>query len=160
MRKIILMLGTILIATILISGPVMAEEIYIARVESSVDCTYPSNAVGIHNDAYATIGENPSTLGLIILDFGLALSMGSDQEFTIYGMSHGETETYDVRVIEQDGTTYADLGSGEDTTDEVFTTPSTSGRDWRWVKITATFGNKGDGDNNYGPEIDAVGYET
>jgi hypothetical protein len=159
MRKLIMILGTLLIATILISGPVIAAEEFIIRVENYENCTNQNEAVGSPDSTYATIGVNPSTLGWIELDFATGTSMSPDQNFTIYGMSTGETETYNVTVIDQDRTWFIPLGSGEDTTDEVFTTPSTEGLSWRWVNITATSGNKGTGDLIYGPEIDAVGYE-
>jgi hypothetical protein len=160
MRKTITIFGTLLItAIILISGSAIAAEEFIVRVESYNNCTNPNSAVGSPNDAYATVGVNPGSLGWILLDFGLATAMGADQNFTVYGMSSGETEEYSVSIIEQYGYEVS-VGSGEDTTDNVFITPSAPPYySWRWVNITGTSGNKGDGDMIYGPEIDAVGYE-
>jgi hypothetical protein len=159
MRKIIAILGTMLIATILISGSAVAAEEFIVGVDSYNNCTNPNSAVGSPNDAYATIGVNPSSLGWILLDFGLGTSMDPDQDFTVYGMSAGVNETYSVTVVNQTKEWAVSVGSGWDVANLVFTTPSYPNQSWRYVNITGTSGSKELGDMIYGPEIDAVGYE-
>jgi hypothetical protein len=164
MRKLMMILGTILIATILISGSAVAVENYIIYVHSSNNCTNPTNAIGSPDGSYASIGVSgsPPQLGWIILDFDLGTSMDPDQDFTVYGTSgSGENESYLVSVWNQLMTIHTNVGTGYDLTNHVFTTPSTGGQSWRYVQINGTSGSTGgdDGDTIYGPEIDAVGYD-
>jgi hypothetical protein len=158
MRKIIAILGTILISTILISGSAVAATYYIISVSSSSYCSYPNNAVGSPDDTYATIGFEGNN-GEIILDFGSSAAMGSDQLFTIHGTDGaGITEDYDVTVLDLNMLNPTPLGSGIDTQDEDFTTPSSG--TWRYVKIEGECSDVSREDPLTGPEIDAVSYET
>jgi hypothetical protein len=161
-RKILILLGTFFIASILISGQVIAvEDYYIEQVDDYEDCINTNEARYEEDYRYASLGDgDPPVLGWIKLDFGSGTSMGPSQDFTVYGFLTGTTEEYNVTVISQSifGPVSEYVGSGEDTSNEIFTTPSTPNISWRYVLIEATSGSTSGGDSYYGPEIDAVGY--
>jgi hypothetical protein len=164
MRKIILMLGTILIATILISGSAVAGWHY-STIYSSYNCTSITNIEGAEDGYHATLGvdgspvQNPGTLGWVLLDLSSDNAMGPDQDFTVFADSSIE-ELYDAYVGETPNP-YATswVGQGGDTNDEIFTTPSTPNKAYRYIFIEGTTGSV-DLDPHYGPEIDAVGWES
>jgi hypothetical protein len=89
--------------------------------------------------------------------------MGPLQDFTVFGTNGtGNNETYDVLVSEQPNLVdFVYVGSGWDSEDLTFTTPATDPASWRYIWINGTSGNKHIiFDPIYGPEIDAVGWET
>jgi hypothetical protein len=158
-RRITTIMGIFLIFTILISSQVIAASFWIEGIDSSTDCTNPEEAIDEPDDTYATIGANPSKLGIIILDFGVYAAMGPSETFTVYGTrGTGLTETYNVSVWNPSKTDHRQIGSGEDTKYEDFTAPSDSGMTWQFVQIDATWGSTIGNDTIFGPEIDAVGY--
>jgi len=164
MRKAIMILGTILIATvILISGSVVAIWYHIIYLYDDYQCTNPTYALYSPDGDHATIGENdPEVLGKIILDLGSGNEMGSNQNFTVFADTN-LNETYDVSVISSDLTAMIMVGSGWDTEDCEFYTPSTPVVLWRYIQINATSGYivfNEPVDVIYGPEVDAVGYWT
>ncbi len=168
MRKTIMILGTILIAAvILISGSAVAGTWhYIDHVESSVDCTNPDNAVGQDDGIHATIGINssgldPAKLGAICLDLGSGNEMGPNQEFWVNASSR-VSEEYNVWVTDDpaDLANHVYVGQNEDTAKHNFITPLTPNMSWRWVYIQGETGDDTNRDPTYGPEIDAVGWES
>ncbi|UCG68273.1 MAG: hypothetical protein JSV09_10670 [Thermoplasmata archaeon] len=160
MRRFIAIFGPLLIMVILICGSAVAQSWHYALDYSETNCTNPEEALYAPDSSYATIGENPSTLGSITLDLGAANEMGPSQNFTVYGYLAGITEKYTVWVIEgsSEGGTVGIVGHGQDTNDEEFYTPATLGKTWRYIMINGTSGSTGVGDTIYGPEIDAVGW--
>jgi hypothetical protein len=161
MGRYVAIFGTLLIMVILLSGSSVAQTWHYALSQTNTNCTNPDYALGAPNPNDATIGQNPSTLGSIILDLGAANEMGPDQDFTVYGDPGGITEKYKVEVIEgsSGGGGIIPVGFGQDTNaEEDFTTPSDFGKTWRYIRINGTSGSTGGGDTIYGPEIDAVGW--
>jgi hypothetical protein len=82
--------------------------------------------------------------------------MGPSQDFTVFADS-SISEVYNISVAETSEDDGEYLGSGQDNTDETFTTPSTSGKSWRYIIIRGWSGVTLDGP--YGPDIDAIGWE-
>jgi hypothetical protein len=155
-RRIITILGILLIVTILISGSVVAP--YIISAAGSVNCTNQTYATGSPDTQHATAGKNsPPTLGVLRLDFGSGNEMDPDQIFTVYASS-AMNESYGVQVESHNSTVQTAIGNGWDTQNCDFTTPSESGWKWRWVIITGSSGVIAWNDAIYGPEVDAVGY--
>jgi hypothetical protein len=156
------MLGTILIATILISGSAVAVTYWIFEINDYGDCTNITNIAGSDDNSYATIGvTGPDSLGWAVLDFGEFNAMPPSKDFTVYGWisMYNLEEEYSINVsYDPDDTDGVGLGNGVDTSDEVFTTPSTQGRSWRYVIIRGLSGDTDGSDSNYGPEIDAIGW--
>jgi hypothetical protein len=166
MRKMILMLGTVLIATILISGSAVAVTYWIFDIDDSGDCTNITNIIGSDDGNDATIGVSgsPDKLGWAVLDLGEFNPMPPSKDFTVYGSSLGGNveEDYSINVSEDpDDTDGVGLGNGDDNGNEVFTTPSTQGSSWRYIIIRGLSGDDDTApidDPVYGPEIDAIGW--
>lgn len=160
MKKSIAILGTMLITvTILISGSGIAPWFFVDHYEPlyTVNCTSPGAAVGAPDDEYASLGEdNPPVLGLIVLDLDRGNEMGPDQEFTVFANS-SVSEIYNVSISETATDDGYYLGSNEDTEDHNFTTPSTPGKEWRYIIMWGWTGSLTP-DYHYGPDIDAVGW--
>lgn len=160
MKRYLAIIGTLLIATILISGHVVAQTWTVAVRYGgyTFDCTDETEAIDARDGDHATVGVNyPSeTLGQLTLDFGAGNGIPNDYEFRVCAVSY-YNETYVVNVLNYDDTINTTAGNGWDTEDCYFTTPS-SGGPWRYVMIIGTSGASVIGDLNYGPEIDAVGY--
>jgi hypothetical protein len=160
MRKTIMMTGTILIvAVILISGAVAAW-VYVDRLYSSYNCTDPDEALGVDDGIHASLGQvgPPPVWGWMFLELNISDVMPNSQDFTVYAESSIE-ETYLVSVSETpdpDEATY--VGTGYDTDDEIFTTPSTGGGAWRYILIEAETSSTV-WDPAPGAEIDAVGWD-
>jgi hypothetical protein len=158
MRKMILMLGTLLITiTILISGSVVAP--YVIDVTDHANCTNIDEIRYIYDTVYASLGDYSGyVLGWAVLDLGSGGAMGPSTNFIVYATSPAE-EVYNISVAEtpEDDGWY--LGSGIDTQNETFTTPSDPGRSWRYIIIRGWTGlPEQTGDYGYGPDIDAIGY--
>jgi len=162
MRKAIGILGALLIITfILISGSAVARWVYATIPISSSDCTNPQYILGPEDDAHATIGHNPSSLGKITVALAAGHGMDANAEFTVFAWGsstvNDEEEYYDV-YVSMDNSSYTYVGSDDDQENHTFTTPN-YGSDWRFIHIEGTSGNIDDGDPNYGPEITAVGWD-
>lgn len=163
MRKIVAILGTLLIATvIIISGSAVAGWYYAFYVDEEENCMNPSNALYEPDGSHATIGKNlpNETLGWIILDLGEQTGMLGGQEFTVYASSSVK-ETYKIRLISTHKVTYSSWWTGcDDTKNEDFTAPETPPQGiWRYYEIHSEDGSTNETDEIYGSEIDAVGYE-
>jgi hypothetical protein len=164
MRKIVAILGTLLIATvIIISGSAVAGWYYAFYVDSYQDCKNRFDALYEPDGSHATIGINEPnlTLGWIILDLGEQTGMLGGQEFTVYASSSVK-ETYKIRLISTHKVTYSSWWTGcDDTKNEDFTAPETPPQGiWRYYEIHSEEGNNSDeNDPIYGSEIDAVGYD-
>ena len=159
MRKLITILGTLLIAvTILISGSAVAPWVTWIYEENTSDTDYIN---GAPNGYYASLGKNgpPAVLGLVVLDLGAANAMGPNQQFTVFADS-SVSENYTVAVSETAEDDGVEVGSGEDTQNHTFYTPSTPRKSWRYIILTGTSGVTAyaGGDYYYGPDIDAVGW--
>jgi hypothetical protein len=158
MRKLIALIGTLLIATILISGSAVATLCWIWDVHSYSNCSNPDNAKGSQDGSYATIGYEGDN-GWIILDWSDTTAPGPSENFTVYG-GGGITENYDVSVINLLMTSTRPVGSGDDSGNNVFTTPATPpGEVWRYVLIEGECGDTSQEDPLTGPEIDAVSWD-
>jgi hypothetical protein len=166
MRKTIAILGTLLIAAVLIiSGSAVAAWYYIDHVETELYATNSGNIVGGPDSSFATCGQNgrPNKLGYIVGDLGSGNEMGPLQDFTVFAnMTNGINETYDVLVSEHPNLVdFVYVGSGWDSENLVFTTPGTDPSSWRYIWINGTSGyTHPTFDPIHGPEIDAVGWET
>jgi hypothetical protein len=164
MRKIILMLGTILMATILISGSAVAAALYyIMHVDDSGDCTDIDEILGGEDNTYATIGVTTGgasgILGCAVLNLSDANPMPPSTNFIVYGGGGGADEEYSINVSQYPNDIVGVyLGNGVDDSDEVFTTPSLQGSAWQFIIIRGLSGDKSGGDLIWGPEIDAVGW--
>jgi hypothetical protein len=162
MRKAIMFLGTILIATvILISGSAVATWYYANYVIDYDKCRNPYYAVDAPDGYYATLGvETPyQRLGWILLDLGSGNEMGPDQNFTVFASSY-EQELYKVSISEEpDYETTIYIGQGRDDMDQYFFTPLTPDKSWRYILLEGFSGSYTPLDPYYGPEIDAVGWE-
>jgi hypothetical protein len=162
MRKNIVIFGTILIAAVfIISGSAVAP--YVHNIDDE-NTTSIGNIDGAPDDVYASIGEYtpPATyeLGWVWLELNLSDEMGPSQDFTVYaGYVDGSEESYDVYVGEtRDVEGLAYVGRGNDTSDEIFTTPSQPfNAEWRYIFIEAVTGAL-TSDPAYGPDLDAVGW--
>jgi hypothetical protein len=87
MRKAILMLGTLLIAVILISGPAVAVWYYIFDITDYDDCTNITNIVGAEDSNDATIGQNPiwvHSMQWALVKISLSLQILVSARCTIY----------------------------------------------------------------------------
>jgi hypothetical protein len=164
MRKAITILGTILIAAmILTSGSAVATWYFADHVEDYERCHNPDDAVGAPDYEYATLGvETPILrLGWIILDLGSGNEMGLNQNFTVFASST-YPELYDVFVSENASWEYKEMfwvGQDYDTANHDFTTLSTPEKQWRYIGLEGKSGAVSPPqDPFYGPEIDAVGW--
>ncbi len=161
MRKAIMMLGTILIAAvILISGSAVAW-VWVDNVHSYNNCTDPDHAVGAPDTQVASLGTvgPPPAMGWIFLDLGLSNAMPNSQNFTVFHYNNANNEEYNVSVSDTSDPDDAILvGFGWDQDDYTFTTPSSGGGAWRYILIKAYIGADS-ADPAPGPEIDAVGWD-
>jgi hypothetical protein len=161
-RNIAISGGLLIVAMIIISGSAVATSYYVIRVDSQTSCTSASNILYTEDGSYATIGQNPSTLGEIIIDFGVGTGMEDGDPFTIFADSI-KLETYKIRLINDATPPYrSSWWTGQDdTTDVVLYAPDPgSGRVWRYVEIHSENGDTSDdGDTIYGSDIDAVGFD-
>lgn len=159
MRKIITILGILLIITVLISGSSVATWRYVIWIDED-NTTNRDNIDGAEDGNFATLGVNTptETLGWILLDLDRGYEMPPNQDFTVFADS-SESEQYSVYVSPSStGGTY--VGSNYDTADHDFTTPSSgSGPTYRYIKLVGLTGYIIGGDPIYGPEIDAVGWD-
>lgn len=166
MRKVIMILGTVLIAAVLlISGSAVATWIYATSVYSDADCENSENALDEPDGEWATVGTNnpDPTAGDLILDFGF-VGIPDSTNVVVYGQDGaGIEEFYDVRFLKDDLTVDPRgwLGNSSDWTNNTFTTGiAGSGRFWEFIEIKGLTGSTGPSDLIYGPEIDAVGYDS
>jgi hypothetical protein len=165
MRKAIMMLRTLLIATvIIISGSAVGQTWHCAQeVEFEENCTDENEILYEPNGSSASIGKsNPDVLGRILVDLGEGNAMGANQNFTVFGGSllNLYKEEYDVWVSEDSETIdYEDYcGRGDDREYEEFQTPSDLEKEWRYIYIHAVLGDPDGGGPAFGPDIDAVGW--
>jgi hypothetical protein len=164
MKRIVAILGTLVIAAIIIiSGSAVATWVYADHYEPaySYDYTNPTYAEDSPDNLYATVGKNgpPRVLGRLTLDMTEGNAIPPDTNFVVFGHISGITETYTVTVWDGSHETSDYLGSGSDTTNETFTTAYDNNIMWRYIQIDGTSGQTGTGDTIYGPEIDAVGWD-
>ncbi|UCE38643.1 MAG: hypothetical protein JSW00_05280 [Thermoplasmata archaeon] len=164
MRKYIAILGTLLIATILLSGSAIATWYYAGNVYIEGDCENSEYALGEPNFQYATVGTNDPdpAIGDLWLDFGFG-GIPKGQLVWVYGWyGGGILEYYRVDVYANDGETSCSGGSYiSDQINHSFYTGSylPTGLYWKFVRIQGETGSTGPSDTIYGPEIDAVGFE-
>jgi hypothetical protein len=156
MRKVITVVGTLLTVMILFCGSAVAAWVWVEVYDED----YTTDIYEIEDapdNVYATIGQNPSTLGWVILDLGISNAMGASQDFVVVAQS-SVSEDYDVFVGETSDVEYMEyVGSGNDTQNNTFTTPSTVERGYQYILIDGQSGVIA-GDYYYGPDIDAVGW--
>jgi hypothetical protein len=160
MRKAIMILGTILIAAvIIISGSAVATWVYAHWIDE--DDTPDINFIDALDGDQAALGQTgpPLVLGWVILDLGSGNEMGRNQDFMVFANSP-VLEFYRVYIsvgstewVPEDG------WFGNDSEDHDFTTPGTSGGSWRYIKLVGISGICDPGDPEYGPDIDAVGWD-
>jgi hypothetical protein len=160
MRKAIMFLGIILIATvILLSGSAVAQTWHFAV--SIYDYEYVTDRfdiLGPPNGEEAHLGQNPLTLGWIIVDLGEDNEMGRDQDFTVFASSP-VLEYYRVYISSDTFEWVPEDGwFGNDSEDHDFTTPGTTGGSWRYIKLVGISGICDPPDPVFGPDIDAVGW--
>ena len=163
MRNTVAILGTLLIAAVLIiSGSAVAGWYYAIDVDNESNCENSDEALGEQDTVHATIGTNipVPTLGEIILTLGVQTGMLYGEEFTIYASSTVK-ETYSMRLLS--GVTRTESTwwrECDDTTDEDFTAPLPPYQEtWCFVEIYSEEGSTNATDQIYGSEIDAVGWE-
>ncbi|UCE39252.1 MAG: hypothetical protein JSW00_08555 [Thermoplasmata archaeon] len=162
MRKYIAIFGTLLIATILLSGSAVAIGTYAGTVYAYTDCENPEEALDEPDTTYATVGTNipdPAT-GDLWLDFGF-VGIPDSTILRVYGtQGSGQDENYYIEVWRADwGDSCVGTGGHSDLVVNNFTTGTTPTSFWRFVNINGETGSTGPGDTIYGPEIDAVGYD-
>jgi len=160
MEKLITILGALLITMIILISSSAAAGWLDSVYSSSGTCTSLPDILGAPDNSYATIGEDPSTLGWAILDLGSGDEMPSSTNFVVYAQTPVE-EDYAVWVGETSDVQYMHyVGQGTDDTNETFTTPSSPPTaSWRYILIVGVTGvGLGTGDYAYGPDIDAVGW--
>jgi hypothetical protein len=164
MRRFIAILGTLLIAVvIIISGSAVATWVYVT-VYSSNSCTDITDIEAAEDNVYASLGQDgpPPVLGWVLLDLGSVNEMPSSQDFTVFADTSVE-ENYSVWVgITNVIATMSYVGQGSDLDDEIFQTPSQPAHGgWQYIYILGTSGIAGavGGDYAYGPDIDAVGWD-
>jgi len=166
MKRFITILGVVLIILILTSSSAVAPYADHYEPAYSSNVTSPTYAVGAPGGGDATIGVNPSTLGVLVLDLGTNPNnwMDPNQAFTVYGYSgvNNINETYNISVMTDGMTHRAGPWDGYDSANLSFTTPSNpQAVKWRYFEINGTSGfTSGTNldDTIYGPEIDAVGW--
>jgi hypothetical protein len=162
MRKFVTLIGTLLIATILICGSAVALTwYYLQSVVRSEDCTNPLEARFKEDGVHATLGVNTPTwkLGEIMLDLGEGNEMGHDQYFTVFANS-SVWEQYRLWIHDDEDHSWGPY-EGADDDNEIFKTPPITGVSWRYIEIHGITGaSPVPFDPIYGPEIDAVGYEA
>jgi hypothetical protein len=162
MKRYIAISGILLlVAVIIISGSAVATWYYIVKVDSETNCTNASNALYSPDDNHATIGQNPSTIGTIILDLGTGTSMEGGEEFIVYASSV-QRENYTIRLLsDATRTPSSPWTQRDDTTDVYLTAPTPPGDEaWRFFEITSEEGDTSDdGDTIFGSEIDAIGFD-
>jgi hypothetical protein len=159
-----MMIGTILIsAVILISGSAVATWIYASSVYSDEDCENSEEALGAPDEECATVGTNDPdpTIGDLWLDFGFA-GISNDVDIYVYGDAvSNPPEYYTVYIYNNDLSYSSLLGSGQsDQTTNYFDTGSPNTGFWEFIRIIGTSGSTSPSDPIYGPEIDAVGYDS
>ena len=167
MRKTVAIFGTLLITVmILISGSAVAAWVWANHYEAPYTyCSNPGQAVGAPDGSYASLGFDgpPPELGWILLDLTSSNAMGSSQDFRVVAATP-VNESYAVWVCETTDLQFKlYVGSGWDTENLTFTTPSNPpAASWRYIYIMGTSGvtaGAGGGDYEYGPDIDAVGWD-
>jgi hypothetical protein len=160
MRKMIMILGTILItAMVLISGSAVATWVHVTYFWET-NTTNPGNIDGAPDGTVASLGKNvpPPTLGSIHLDLGPSNAMPNSQDFTVFAGSI-VNETYYVYVGEtSDVNASSYIGTGWDTENLTFQTPSMGDGAWRYIFLEGITGALST-DPGPGPEIDAVGWD-
>lgn len=170
MRRTVAILGTLLIAAVfIISSSALGQPTHwVDHYEptDTTNCSNPTWAEGSPDDDNATVGQNPSTLGVLMLDLGTDPDdwMPPSQLFTVCGYSgtgDNINETYNITIYSNGmEDSYGPL-NGWDSAELDFTTPPTEDITWRYYQITGTSGltsRSNEDDTIYGPEIDAVGW--
>lgn len=159
MRKAFGILVALLISIlILISSSAVAAWYYAQSIQDSEHATNEDEILDHPDGFHATLGENPSTLGWIRVDLGAGNGVPPKHEFTVFARFGGETEEYTVGMSE-DLFSEVSVGEGDDSDDHVFYAPST-GTSWRYIILSGKSGSTSISDPIYGPEIDAVGWES
>jgi hypothetical protein len=170
MRRIVAILGTLLIAmVIIISGSAVAVWHFARVITLYDDTTNEDEILDAPDDVHATLGENgiypnPDKLGFVVVDLGMGHEIPADHDFTVFATPGSlyynyKTEEYLVAVGESSDS-FELVGGDDDQGDHVFTTPNKPGNLYRYILITGTDGEPGvTEDPIYGPEVDAVGWE-
>ena len=160
MRKGIMILGTILIAMVLlISGSAVAQWKYVEWIDYR-DVTNRDGINGPENNDPVSLGNvgPPVECGWILCDLGSGNEMSNSQHFTVFAACtvNVHNESYNVSVGESLDD-MINVGTGYDTMSMVFQTPSTGGDAWRYINLTAYFSDTR-ADPAPGAELDAVGW--
>jgi hypothetical protein len=161
MRKIIMILGTLLISTILFSGPVVAPPVWHYGVTIPTgawqDVYMPHRILGAPDGRDCALYGN-SSLGDIFVNLSYGHEMGASQSFRVFASS-AVYEEYYVWVSETlSGGSEEYMGVGDDTQNSDFTTPSKSTSGYLYIHLTGKTHNTGPGDMVDGADIDAVGW--
>lgn len=163
MGKAITTLGILLIVTILISGSAMAAWVWVTWIDEE-DTSNTDNIDGAPDTYVISLGQDgtPPVLGWVLVDLGSGNEMPPSQDFRVVAQSSVE-EDYDVFIgITSDVPYMQYVGSGIDTRNETFTTPASPPTGmWRYILLQGQSGVTGalGGDHEYGPDIDAVGWD-
>jgi hypothetical protein len=161
MRKAIMILGTILIAAvILISGSAVAATWhYGVSIVEYYHCTSPDDVIDQPDDEYCSLGTSAQDLGWILINLSYGHGMGPEQQFWVFADST-YPEQYQVFIsAEPNYETSYEIGYGWDNNDKDFYTPDEIAPVNGWLYILL-LGKTGDPhpDPWYGPDIDAVGW--
>ena len=169
MKKVVGILGVLGIAAIIIiSGSAVATWVYVTVYDYD-DCVNIDYIERAPDGYHATLGINVAPpppyglLGSVILGLGSSNKMPPSTDFTVfadvYWGGNAERETYEV-LVGDNVNPFVSVGSADDQGDHDFTTPSTPGKEYQYIKIEATSGEPPvPSDPIYGPEIDAVGWD-
>ncbi|UCE37054.1 MAG: hypothetical protein JSW00_16425, partial [Thermoplasmata archaeon] len=145
-------LGTLLIATILLSGSVVATWKWAPEITYSIDCTNPEDALDAPDDTYATVGTNipdPGT-GDLMLDFGFTGIPDYTYVWVMGTDGWGLPENYTINIFLSDGETYCGPWfNNNDTYDHSFLTDDSGDDVWQYVQILGTTGQTDGTDTIY-----------
>jgi hypothetical protein len=162
MRKTIAIIGTLLIAAVLIiSGSAVASWLYVGDVEDYEDCTNPYEAIGAPDGDHATIGINfPPTEGWINLSLAALSGLPQYTEFIVFASSTVR-ENYSLQVVSLLFQKSSWSFGNDDTQNQDFTTETLNNPQndvWMYFMIYCEGGSINDTDQIYGSEIDAIGW--
>lgn len=165
MRRTVPILGILLIAAVIIISGSAVGWVYAGAIYFQENTTNISEILDAPDDVHATLGQNPSSYGSVILDLGAGNKIPYNTEFTVFATGGRQfnnylSEDYEVTVgVDTDA--FEVVGSDDDQSDHVFTTPNKPPNVYRYILIVG-YDNGGIDylyDTNYGPEVDAVGWD-
>ena len=170
MKKVIIIIGTLVVMMILISQNAIAATYYANTIEAYENVVNRTDILGSPDTDQATLGEHKigkDFLGQIWLGFNAPVGFGPGDTVTIYVNDYwGEEEYYKVQFLvdyppdEYPSGWYGPFSDQQDNPITVLspTPPLPVGLSYHYVKIFATSGTTGAQDTLYGPEIDAVSF--